>query len=191
MNAQRLGLRAVRQSQAAAKSPNAFFSQNLPRLALATNAVTQQSRGAATQKITQDDAHSVLAAQRRQRPVSPHLTTYDYSQIWLGASIWTRITGMTFGGGLYLYTLAYLAAPLAGWHLESASLAAAAGSLPYAVKAGAKFLISWPFLFHAFNGTRHLVWDLGIGYNKATIKKGGWIIWGASLVSALAVSFLY
>lgn len=126
-----------------------------------------------------------------KRPISPHLTIYDYSHIWLGASIWTRITGTMFSGSLYVFSLAYLAAPLTGWHLESATLAAAAASLPVAVKSVAKFLVAWPFLFHAFNGTRHLVWDLAIGYQKSTIKKGGWALWGASLVTALAVSLFY
>lgn len=96
-----------------------------------------------------------------------------------------------FSGSLYVFSLAYLAAPLTGWHLESATLAAAAASLPVAVKSVAKFLVAWPFLFHAFNGTRHLVWDLAIGYQKSTIKKGGWALWGASLVTALAVSLFY
>ncbi len=94
-------------------------------------------------------------------------------------------------GSFYVYSLAYLAAPLTGWHLESATLAAAAAGAPLAVKAVAKFLIAWPVFFHSFNGTRHLVWDLAIGFKKSTIKNGGWALWGASLVSALAVTFLY
>ena len=149
------------------------------------------NRGAATQKLSPADGQSILASQRLKRPISPHLTIYDYSHIWLGASIWTRITGGMFSGSLYAFSLAYLAAPLTGWHLESASLAAAAATVPFAVKAAAKFLVAWPFLFHAFNGTRHLVWDLAIGYQKSTIKKGGWILWGASLVGALGLAFLY
>ncbi|KAI1253688.1 hypothetical protein MGN70_004080 [Eutypa lata] len=189
MLTQRVGLRAVRQ---VATKNNAFFSHNLPRLALATNAVSHQIRGAATtQKLTETDAQSLLASQRRARPVSPHITTYDYSQIWLGASIWTRFTGMMMTGGLYVYSLAYLAAPLTGWHLESATLAASAAALPVAVKVVGKFLVAWPVLFHSFQGTRHLVWDLTIGYKKSTIHKTGWAVWGASLVSALAVTFLY
>lgn len=188
MIAQRVGLRAVRQ---AAVKNNVFFSHNLPRLALATNAVSQQTRGAATQKLSETDGQALLASQRLQRPVSPHITTYDFSQIWLGASIWTRFTGIMMSGSLYLYSLAYLVAPYTGWHLESASLVAGAAALPAAVKAAGKFLVAWPVLFHSFNGTRHLVWDLTIGYGKSTIKKGGWILWGASLVGALAVTFLY
>lgn len=94
-------------------------------------------------------------------------------------------------GSLYAYSLAYLAAPLAGWHLESATLAASAATLPVAVKVVGKFLIAWPVLFHSFNGTRHLVWDLAIGFKKSTIKKGGWVLWAASLVSALGLTFLY
>ncbi|CAJ2506543.1 Uu.00g006730.m01.CDS01 [Anthostomella pinea] len=184
MNAQRVGMRALR--QVVARQPNAFFAHNLPRLALAN----YQTRGAATTKLNQDDAQALLAAQRKQRPVAPHLTAYDYSQTWFGSSIWTRITGSVLTGGLYTFSLAYLAAPLMGWHLESASLAAAVAGLPMAVKGGAKFLVAWPFLYHAFNGTRHLVWDFAIGFQKGDVTKGAWVIWGGSLLSALGIAFL-
>ncbi|KAI1340748.1 hypothetical protein F5Y15DRAFT_377819 [Xylariaceae sp. FL0016] len=183
MNAQRVGLRALRQ----AGKPNAFFSHNVPRLASAN----LQTRGAATtNKITETDAQSLLASQRAVRPVAPHLTVYDYNQTWFGSSIWTRITGSIFSGGLYAFSAAYLVAPLAGWHLESASLAAAAAGLPLAVKGGLKFLLAWPFMYHAVNGTRHLVWDFAVGFNKKVIKQGSWVVWSASLVSALGLAFL-
>ncbi|KAI1078664.1 hypothetical protein F5B20DRAFT_546851 [Whalleya microplaca] len=189
MITQRVGVRALR--QVASKQPNAFFSHNLPRLALAASTPSLQVRGAATQKLTELDAQTLLATQRRARPVAPHLTVYDYNQTWLGASIWTRITGSIFTGGLYVFSAAYLVAPLAGWHLESAAVAEAFGGLPAVVKTGAKFLVAWPFVFHSVNGCRHLfTWDFfARGFSKSFIYKGSWFVWSLSLVSALGLAF--
>ncbi|KAI0471511.1 hypothetical protein GGR56DRAFT_654432 [Xylariaceae sp. FL0804] len=184
MNVQRVGVRALR--QAAARQPSTFSSHNVPRIAMAG----LQARGASTtNKITSHDASTLLASQRAARPVSPHMTIYDYNQVWLGASIWTRITGLIFTGGLYGFGAAYLVAPLAGWHLESASLAAAFGALSPVLKGGVKFLAAWPFVFHAMSGARHFVWDFARGMGKNTIHKSSWAIWGASLVTALGLGF--
>ncbi|KAI0017153.1 succinate dehydrogenase cytochrome b560 subunit [Xylariomycetidae sp. FL0641] len=185
MNAQRVGLRALR--QVAAKQPNAIFTQTMPRLALAS----MQIRGAATtNKITSADAHTLLASQRAQRPVAPHLTVYDPKQTWFTSSIWTRITGSLFTGTLYAFSLSYLAAPLLGWHLESQSLAEAAAAMSPALKSGLKFFAAWPFVYHALNGTRHLVWDFALGFSKQAIRTTSRAVWGASVLGALGLVFL-
>ncbi|KAI1115560.1 succinate dehydrogenase cytochrome b subunit [Nemania sp. NC0429] len=181
MSVQRVGVRALQQ----VSRPNAL-SQTLPRIMLAS----LQARPASTTPLSQPDAQSLLASQRRNRPIAPHLSAYDFQQTWFAASVWTRITGAGFSGALYVFSLSYLAAPLLGWHLETASLASAAAALPVAVSSALKFLVSWPFAFHLFNGTRHLVWDLAVGYQRPVIKTGSWAIWGASLVSALGITFL-
>ena len=147
------------------------------------------NRPVATQPLTPADGASILAKQRLQRPVSPHLDIYDKQQTYFGGSIWMRITGSAFSGSLYVFATAYLAAPLLGWHLESASLAASFGALPFAVKGGLKMLAAWPFTFHAFNGVRHLLFDMGYGFKRQTIVKTGWYIWGASLVSGAYLAF--
>ncbi|KAL7625714.1 cytochrome b subunit of succinate dehydrogenase, Sdh3p [Parahypoxylon ruwenzoriense] len=189
MIAQRIGVRALRQATA---KPNAavFLSQNLPRLALATNAASLQTRAASTQKLSETDAQSLLAAQRRQRPISPHLAAYDYKQTWFGASIWTRITGQALSGGLYAFSLAYLAAPLTGWHLESASLAEAAAAMPPFLTSGLKLLVAWPFFFHCANGIRHLTWDYALGFRKGLIQQTSYIVLGSSLLASLGAVFL-
>ncbi|KAI1391618.1 succinate dehydrogenase cytochrome b560 subunit [Hypoxylon trugodes] len=190
MIAQRVGIRALR--QAAVKQPNALFlTQNLPRLALASNVTSLQiSRSAATTKLSETDAQSLLASQRRHRPVSPHLTAYDYTQTWFGASIWTRITGQALSTSLYAFSLAYLVAPLTGWHIESASLAEAFATLPPIVKTGFKLVASWPFFFHFANGIRHLTWDLTYGFKKGIINQTSYVVLGTSLVGALGATFL-
>ncbi|KAI5867336.1 succinate dehydrogenase cytochrome b560 subunit [Durotheca rogersii] len=185
MSTQRVGLRALR--QVAARQPNALLlPQNVPRLALAASVMTSQIRVASTQKLTPTDAQSLLAAQRLRRPVSPHLGVYDYAQTWFGASIWTRVTGQVMSAGLYAFSLAYLAAPLTGWHLESATLAAAAAALPPALFGTLKLLAAWPFFFHLANGIRHLVWDFAIGFQRPTINKTSNLVLGVSLVASLA-----
>lgn len=142
-----------------------------------------------TEKLTPAAGAELLASQRLSRPISPHLAIYDIQQTWFGGSIWTRITGSAYSGALYVFGAAYLIAPLTGWHLESASLAAAFGALPLALKGGLKFLMAWPFVFHCVNGTRHLFYDMGKGFAKAQIRPIGWAIWGASLIASLGLAF--
>ncbi len=142
--------------------------------------------------MTPSEGDKLLASQRLHRPVSPHITIYDPAQIWYGASIMQRYTGMIYAGALYGGSLAYLAAPLVGWHLESASLVAFAAGLPVAVKVVAKSLVAFPFLFHAFNGVRHLVWDFVVkGFTKADIAKVTNGIWISSVVGSLGLALFW
>ncbi|EEY21482.1 conserved hypothetical protein [Verticillium alfalfae VaMs.102] len=120
MIAQRVGVSAARRAVAA---PSTFFTTQVPRLALSTS----QIRPVGTAKLTPAEGQSILAAQRLQRPTSPHLTAYRIDQTWFGASIWTRFTGGGLSAALYVYLGAYVAAPLLGWHIESATVAAAFG----------------------------------------------------------------
>jgi succinate dehydrogenase (ubiquinone) cytochrome b560 subunit len=187
MSAQRVGITALRRVTA---SPSAFFTQNLAKSIIASSISTSQTRTLTTERLTPDDAHTILSQQRLKRPVSPHLDIYDKKQTYFGGSIWQRFTGVGFSGLLYGYAIAYLVAPLTGLHLESASMVAAFGSLPVAVKGGLKFLVAWPFVFHAMNGVRHAAYDMAWGFKKTTVIRSGWYIWGASIVGALACLML-
>ena len=113
------------------------------------------------------------------------MSIYDPMQTWFGHSAWTRITGTTLSGGLYVFGAAYLVAPLLGWHLESASLAAGVAAIPLAPQRTLKFFAPWLFAYHAINGVRHLVWDTGFGFARKNITMVGWYTWGASLLSGL------
>ncbi|KAH8890038.1 hypothetical protein GQ53DRAFT_620505, partial [Thozetella sp. PMI_491] len=188
MISQRVGASALRQ---VARKNNAFFTANLARVALASNLPTTQIRPVATQKITAEANQELLAEQRRRRPISPHLEIYNYGQTWFGHSAWQRITGSIFSGGLYVFATAYLAAPLLGWHLETASLTAAFATLPVAIKGGFKFLLAWPFVYHSVNGVRHLLWDMRLGFAnpKERVTATGWAVWGTTLVLGLGLAF--
>jgi succinate dehydrogenase (ubiquinone) cytochrome b560 subunit len=93
-------------------------------------------------------------------------------------------------GAIYTFGAAYLVAPLFGWHLESASLAASFASLPIFAKIGIKSLLAFPFTFHSFNGLRHLAWDTGATLTNKQVIVTGWTVLGVSAVSALGLTFL-
>ena len=108
---------------------------------------------------------------------------------WI-ASILNRITGSLLSGGFYIFGSAYLVAPLFGWHIESASIAAAFGAWPVAAKIVTKMLVALPFTYHSFNGVRHLVWDMGAMLSNQQVINTGWVVVGLSAVSALALAFM-
>lgn len=149
---------------------------------------TAQAPSSVTSTISSSEAYDLLAAQRRNRPVSPHLGIYKPQITWIGSSL-NRITGCILSGGLYVFGAAYLAAPLFGWHLESASIAAAFGAWPVAAKFATKLFIAFPFTYHSFNGIRHLVWDTGAAFTNKQVIVTGYIVFAISGITALGLCF--
>ncbi|MCJ1316034.1 hypothetical protein MMC15_001354 [Xylographa vitiligo] len=181
-------LRRAAFQQPAALSRNALCKIAAPT-SIATSHHQVQSRQAATQAIKQDDAYQILAKQRLNRPVSPHLAIYRPQVTWY-LSILNRITGSVLSGGFYIFGFSYLVAPLFGWHLESGSMVAAFGSLPMLAKVGLKFGVALPFTFHSFNGIRHLVWDTGRELSNKAVQNTGWTVVGISVASAAILAYL-
>ncbi|CAM1507864.1 Fc.00g047120.m01.CDS01 [Cosmosporella sp. VM-42] len=186
MIAQRVGVAALRRGAA---KPNVFFTQTLPKVALTAGMSTTPARPSSMAKLSQEDGQKILVNQRLNRPVSPHLGIYKLEQTWFGTSAWNRITGCTLSAALYGYMAVYLVAPLAGLHLESASVAATFGSLPFIVKGGLKFTLGFPFAYHVLAGFKHLAYDLGKGFAKSTILKADFYLWSASIVGGLILAF--
>jgi succinate dehydrogenase (ubiquinone) cytochrome b560 subunit len=151
-------------------------------LLLKDNTLTPHHRQVTQQHVSADN-NEILVAQRKLRPVSPHLGIYKPQITWL-PSMFNRLTGAVLSGGLYLFGLAYLVAPLMGWHLESAVLAASFATWPIAAKVIAKMAIALPFTFHSFNGLRHLMWDFAKGITNQQVARTGWFVVGLSFVSA-------
>ncbi|RFU31504.1 hypothetical protein B7463_g4800, partial [Scytalidium lignicola] len=146
--------------------------------------LTMQTRPATTQKITTSDAHSILAAQRKNRPTSPHLSIYQPQIPWIASSL-HRITGAIVSGGFYIFGAAYLVSPLFGWHMDSASMAAAFAAWPAALKVATKSVIALPFTFHAFNGVRHLVWDFGKEFKNKQVINTGLVVFSLAGLSTI------
>ncbi|CAG8960226.1 hypothetical protein HYFRA_00012744 [Hymenoscyphus fraxineus] len=162
----------------------------LSKIAIAPLSISKiQNRHAATSPgLTPADSYKILVEQRKNRPVSPHLAIYQPQIPWI-LSITHRITGSILSGGFYIFGSAYLVAPVLGWDLSSAAMAASFGAWPLLAKVSAKFLVALPFTFHSFNGIRHLAWDSAVGFGKLTVIKTGWACVGVSLVSALGLAF--
>jgi len=116
---------------------------------------------------------------RADRPISPHLQVYRW-YFTMALSILHRVTGAGLVVGLILLT----------WWL----MALAAGEASFAVVHG--LVQSWLgglvlfgftliLYYHLFNGIRHLVWDLGYGFEKETANRTGQAVVGATVVFTL------
>ncbi len=106
----------------------------------------------------------------KNRPLSPHLQIYK-PQITSILSILHRLTGVTLALGLPV--LVWFLSELAFGDLESSLF-----TTVFAGIAGKLFLMGWTFsmAYHLCNGIRHLVWDIGWGYELSQVRTSGWLV---------------
>ena len=111
------------------------------------------------------------------RPLSPHLTVYRWP-ITMVLSILHRVTGITMSVGLVFF---------AAWLVQAAS-----GPESYATFAllmttipGRLLLaaISFAFFIHVANGVRHLVWDVGYGFERRQANLSAWMVVACAVVA--------
>jgi succinate dehydrogenase (ubiquinone) cytochrome b560 subunit len=105
--------------------------------------------------------------------------------------MFNRLTGIILSGALYLYAIGYLVGPTLGWHFESAVLASGFAAWSVGAKVATKLALASPFVFHSFNGLRHLAWDLGVGFGKQQVIRTGWFVVGLTAVGTLFLTFGY
>ncbi|KAF2455567.1 succinate dehydrogenase C subunit [Lineolata rhizophorae] len=187
-----LANRAVQTSmrRLAARQPGLMALGSQGKFAPPAIVALSQRRPVATERLSDSQAqNSILVNQRLKRPVAPHLSIYQPQITWYLSSA-HRITGAILSGGFYIFGAAYLVAPLVGWHLESASLAAAVAAWPFAVKFAAKVFVSLPFTFHAYNGVRHLIWDTGSMMTNQKVIQSGWTVLGLTVASSLYLALM-
>ncbi|QSL64908.1 hypothetical protein MERGE_002212 [Pneumocystis wakefieldiae] len=70
----------------------------------------------------------------------------------------------------------YLFSPLFNWHLDSETISSILHTWPAQAKVLAKFIVSFPFTYHSFNGLRHLYWDTGRGLTLKGVYTTGYIV---------------
>lgn len=112
----------------------------------------------------------------QQRPLSPHLQIYA-KQITSTMSILHRATGVVNALGALL--LACWLVALAGGGEAYAQFSALAGSLPGRV---ALFVFGATLVYHLLNGVRHLVWDMGHGFEIPQVYRSGYIVVALALL---------
>ncbi len=121
-----------------------------------------------------------------KRPVSPHLQVYRWS-VTMASSILHRATGAILGVG----TLA-----LAWWLIAAATSDEAYQLVQFCLGSllGRLMMLgfTWALVYHMMNGVRHLVWDMGHGFELKTAQFSGWLVFIASAgaTAAIAVTML-
>jgi len=117
----------------------------------------------------------------RARPLSPHLTIYRW-QVTMLASITHRVTGVGLGVGA-LVLVWWLVAVSNGPEGYENFMSYAETPLGLLILFG----FAWGLAFHFLNGIRHLVWDLGYGFEKHTATRTGSLVYVLSVVLAVAI----
>jgi succinate dehydrogenase / fumarate reductase, cytochrome b subunit len=121
-----------------------------------------------------------MAAQ--QRPLSPHLQVYR-PQLTMVLSIVHRGTGVLLAFGAFVLAAWLLA--IAGGGDSFAQFNACVGSLPGKV---VLFAITASLAYHLLNGIRHLLWDIGWGFELPKAYASGWTVLAlAVVITALVV----
>jgi len=117
------------------------------------------------------------------RPLSPHLQVYRW-QITMTMSILHRVSGvaLTVGAlGLAWWLLA-LAAGGDQYAHASALIASPVGLVLL-------FGFSLSLVYHLLNGLRHLMWDMGLGYEISEVYRSGWAVAVLTVVFTAAIWF--
>jgi len=117
---------------------------------------------------------------QRARPLSPFMHyRWQYTNT---LSILHRITGVLLSLG-FLLLVYWLAAAAAGPERYAAAVATLGSPLAQLVLFGAAFA----FCYHLLNGIRHLVFDLGHGFELRTARRSGWAVAIGAVVLGLLV----
>lgn len=117
---------------------------------------------------------------RGNRPLSPHLTVYR-PQVTSVLSILHRITGvgLTLGAALAVWWLLAAATNDAYFSFVDGLLTSWLG---HVVLLGLTFSLA----FHFCNGIRHLIWDMGYGFDLEVVENSG----KAVVIAAVALTLL-
>lgn len=117
------------------------------------------------------------------RPLSPYwIYRWQYS---MALSILNRFTGVALSVGMLLFVY-WLVAAASG----AESYAQAQTVFAHPLIKLALIAFSFSFFYHLLNGVRHLVWDVGYGFEKAVARKSGWLVFIGTLVVTAFFWFL-
>jgi len=118
-----------------------------------------------------------------ERPLSPHLQVYRW-QITMTMSILHRVTGVVITVGVFALACWLLALAAGGEHYvrAAAMLASPLGKLVL-------FGFSLSLVYHLLNGIRHLLWDMGWGFEIPEFYRSGWTVLVLTIVFTVAIWF--
>ena len=120
-------------------------------------------------------------AHEQRRPLSPHLQVYRFA-LTMAMSIMHRITG----AGLYAGTLL-----LAWWLIAAATDASSFATATWFMGSILGRLIlfgfTWALIHHTLGGIRHLVWDVGHGFDLKDVEMGAKLTLAGSIILTIIV----
>ncbi|MDB4146847.1 succinate dehydrogenase, cytochrome b556 subunit [Amylibacter sp.] len=118
---------------------------------------------------------------KSNRPLSPHLTIYR-PQMSSISSILVRISGVSLSFGFVLVVWWLLAASTNIKYFESANSILSSWF-------GIVVLIGsvWALCYHSLGGIRHLIWDMGYGFDLKTADRMGWAVIIGSFVLTFVI----
>ena len=119
----------------------------------------------------------------RERPLSPHLQVYRW-QITMTMSILHRVSGviLTFGAFALAWWLMAVATGGENYDRAARCLASPFGKLIL-------FGFSLALVYHLLNGIRHLLWDMGWGFEIPEFYRSGWTVLVLTIVFTVAIWF--
>ncbi|MEP6483842.1 MAG: succinate dehydrogenase, cytochrome b556 subunit [Rudaea sp.] len=126
------------------------------------------------------DNTATPALERTERPMSPHLGIYRW-QLTMTLSILHRATGVALSAGTIL-----LCALLISLATGPDSFAAVRGfcASPFGIVVMIGW--TWSLFFHLCNGIRHLLWDIGWGFEIPRAYATGWTVVTLSILLTIA-----
>ena len=119
----------------------------------------------------------------RQRPLSPFMIgPYYRPQLTSVLSIVHRGTGvfLAFAAFALVAALLAIAADAAAFEMLSAWAGSPVGLLLLVATA-------FSLAYHFFNGIRHLLWDIGWGYELSRVYASGYLVVGLSLLTTFVL----
>ena len=117
------------------------------------------------------------------RPLSPHLTIYR-PQMSSISSILVRITGVSLALGFILIITWLLAASTNVYYFYCINSILTSWF-------GIIVLIGsvWALCYHSLGGIRHLIWDMGFGFDLKIADRLGWMVIIGSFVLTIFVVY--
>ncbi|MDB4078848.1 succinate dehydrogenase, cytochrome b556 subunit [Amylibacter sp.] len=117
------------------------------------------------------------------RPLSPHLTIYR-PQMSSISSILVRITGVSLALGFILIITWLLAASTNIYYFDSINSILTSWF-------GIVVLIGsvWALCYHSLGGIRHLIWDMGFGFDLKIADRLGWMVIVGSFILTIFVVY--
>ncbi|MDX1442456.1 MAG: succinate dehydrogenase, cytochrome b556 subunit [Gammaproteobacteria bacterium] len=116
-----------------------------------------------------------------ERPLSPHLQVYRW-RISMFTSIMHRASGAFLSLGTLVLTWFLIAAATEGDYFSYVS-----DLLAHPIAQLLLFGWTLAFFYHLANGVRHLFWDIGKGFEKATYRTTGWLAVAFAVVMTVVV----